>query len=118
MAKKENEPIGTIILDDKYCIAVLPIDYSLARRRKGKDGEDKFESFAWFGNISQCLKEYVHQTVHDDLRAKRGISLPEAADTAQRALERCLQAIQECFPTYEVVKKEDDIVIYPSRERF
>ena len=103
---KSEEPRGRIILDNKYAIVVQKYDYALAKIKKGKDGKTKYEPFAYFSNISGCLRKYVNTAVHSDLEAKGDISLHEAVNTIETAVNRSIRVINDTIPGYEVIKTD------------
>ena len=50
----------------------------------------------------------MKEAVHNDLEGKANISLNEAVETIVHAFRRSAQAIEKCFPEYEVRKKGGD----------
>ena len=101
---QENRKKGIILIDENYCIMVMPIDYALAKIRIGKNGQQYYEPFAYYSCIGKCLKEYLHESVHCNLREKPGFSLPDALEAVQNSIQRCISIINEKFPDYDVVK--------------
>jgi hypothetical protein len=104
MGEKTTRTNG-IQIDDKFGILVMPIDYALAKIRKGKDGKVYFTPYHYFGSIQKCLEDYLKEAVHSDLGTKGYISLNEAVETIVHAFSRSAQALEKCFPEYEVRKK-------------
>lgn len=101
---KESKQRSGILIDDKYGIVTLPIDYALAKVRTDEKGV-YFVPFAYFGSVKRCLTEYVKQAVHDDLTVDSAISLNEAIKTIDGAFRRSAQALETSFPAFEVVER-------------
>jgi len=99
-----NRKKGIIFIDENYCIMVMPIDYALAKIRTGKNGRQYYEPFAYYSSIGKCLKEYLHESVHSDLREKSSISLPVALKAVQNSIQRCIGIFNEKFPDYDIVE--------------
>lgn len=106
--KEERNRTDGIQIDDKFGILVMPIDYALAKIKKGKDGKTYFKPYHYFGSIQKCLEDYLKEAVHSDLESKANISLNEAVETITDTFRRSAQALEKCFPEYEVIKKGGD----------
>ena len=104
MGKEDKKRTGGILIDDKYAVVAMPIDYALAKVKSDKNGM-WFEPFAYFGSIERCLKEYIRTCVHDDLTTKTVISLSEAEERIAQAFRRSADALKITFPSYTVVKE-------------
>ena len=95
-----------IMIDAEYGISVDPIDYSLRKIIKSeKTGKTRQETKGYFGTIQRCLKEYVTDTMHCAVESEKSITLKEAVERIEAAVNRACKVIEEVFPDYEVTKK-------------
>lgn len=94
-----------ILLDDKYAVVTMPIDYALAKIMTDKDGSQYFKPFLFYGSVEKCLQAYIRESVHDGLSVETSISLDEAVKRIATACDRCHTAISNAFPSYKVVKE-------------
>ena len=104
MAKEEQRQRKGILIDDKYAVVVMQIDYALAKVKTDSIGM-YFVPFAFFGTVEKCLREYVKQVVHDVLSVDSIISIGEAERRIAQAISNANNSIQSRFFDYEVVKK-------------
>lgn len=102
---EEKRRTDGILIDDKYAVVTMPIDYALARVITDKAGKQYFKPFLYYGSVEKCLQAYFRESVHDDLSVDTVISLNEAAKRIDTACGRCLTAISNAFPEYKVVKE-------------
>ena len=104
MKKDHSKRTSGIDIDEKYAIVTMPMDYALAKRQKNKAGTVYYIPFAFYGTIHGCLKEYVKQAVRDALDVETSISLNEAVERVEKAVERANSVIRETFPEYRVTR--------------
>ena len=96
---------GVIVLDDKYGIKALDIDYALVTFYKDR-GKRAFRAVAYYSSVAKCLKEYVNLAIHSELSVKTDISISEAIKRIEDAVVRSTQVIKAAFPEYKVVKDD------------
>lgn len=104
MAEAEKRQRKGILIDDKYAVIVMQIDYALAKVKTDSIGM-YFVPFAFFGSVEKCLREYVRQVVHDELSVDSIISIGEAERRIAQAISNVTETISSRFPDYKVVKK-------------
>lgn len=96
---------GVIVLDDKYGIKAVDIDYALVKFFLRKGIRD-YKAVAYYSSVAKCLKEYVNLTIHDELEVKTDISLSEALKRINDAITRSNNVIKAAFPEYKVMKDD------------
>lgn len=96
---------GVIVLDDKYGIKAIDIDYALVKFFLRKGIRD-YKAVAYYSSVAKCLKEYVNLSIHDELDVKADISLSEAAKRIDDAITRSNNVIKATFPEYKVIADE------------
>lgn len=96
---------GVIVLDDKYGIKAVDIDYALVTFYTDR-GKRAYRAVAYYSSVAKCLQEYIKQAVHNELSVKADISLSEAVKRVEDATVRSIQAIKATFPDYKVIADE------------
>lgn len=96
---------GVIVLDDKYGIKAVDVEYALVKFFLRKGIRD-YKAVAYYSSVAKCLEEYVNLTVHDELEVKTDISLSEAVKRIDDATARANNVIKAAFPEYKVIADE------------
>lgn len=101
----EERTTGIIELDGAYAVLVMNVDYALAKVGvHKKTGKTTYSSIGYYGTVSQCLRAYIRESVHDELGSKAKVSVKEAEELIVDAVRRCESAIRGAFPEYKVVR--------------
>ena len=94
---KKDSAQKIIKIDGKYGIAVADTGYALMRWT-GKS----WTSEGYWSTVAKCLRQYVSETIHDELSERECAGVAQAAEVIQGAVRRCEAMIAAVFPEYEV----------------
>lgn len=106
MAADNNNSKSLIRIDNNYGISIDSIDYSLRKVKVSqKSGKVNYDTVGYYGSIQKCLKAYLKETIHDAVDAGKEITITEAIDRIELAIEKAENIIKDQFPEYTVVEE-------------